>query len=938
STPDPSSKRRLLDEALRLWRGPALADVTYEDFARAEADRLNALRIDAIEARIDADLELGQHVEVIADLEALVTEHRFREGLYRRLMLAMYRSGRQADALRVFQEARTVLGDELGLEPSPELAALEEAILLQRADLTGSIDTVDEGHFPTPLTSFVGRSIEQARIADALERSRLVTLLGPGGVGKTRLAIEVVSRMNGPRGFVDLGPITAPELVVAEIIEAYRLDRSLGLGAGETTIDPEDAIVAHLRGRNMVLVVDNCEHVVDEVARLLERILVRIPDLRVVATSRERLGVPGEVVQPVPALSLPTDADEGPDSDAIRLFVERALAADPDFNAEAAIDGIIDICIRLDGIPLAIELAAARVRSLPVGDIASRLDDRFRLLTGGSRSGIARQRTLRAAIDWSYRLLDDREQRVFRRIALLSGPFGLSPAAAVASKDHSETDAVLDVLDRLVDKSMVLPVPGPEARFRLLENIRAFGRDELAHSGEGEDTTGRIVDYYSRFLAHADPMLRGRGQLEWLERLTSEYDNITAALDLAWAVNEDTAVAMTGRLGWFWYLRGMFEESGRWLDRAAAASPDGREAAMAEVHFARAMMGLANPAAGHSLQEALTLAERSGHRWIEASSMTVIGAFGFPRDREGGMSRIRRAREMFTEIDEPWGVALTFFVAAVANIDDIRAATASAEEAHRRFVATGDHWGIGYSNFVLGSCHRILGQYDSALDLYEASLEKAELAGVRHEIANIRTEMANVSTLRGDYAVAERHLAVALELAERYPWGGVDGSSQNACGMLARRTGNLEEAIARHTRAAEVYRGREMMLGVAYSVGSLGFALEMSGDLSAAEDCHHESLDLALEHGDQLVVAFALEGLAATTAAAGDAERAAVLLGAAHRMRSELGVPLPPGEDFDVARAASAARTSLDDASYEQAFAAGTAMPRDAVVELARRR
>ena len=931
---DPKERWTLFDEALELWRGPALAGVAYEDFARAEAERLDMVRIDAVEARIDAALDLGKHAEVIAELEALIIEHPLREGLYTRLMLALYRAGRQAEALRMYGDARHRLGEELGIEPGPDLVALEEAILLQDPSLSPSLPS--HAVFPAPLTSFVGRAVEMEAIAEGLERSRLVTLVGSGGVGKTRLAIEAVGSMDTDRGFVDLGGVTSPDMVVAEVVSAYRLDRRHGgFGAAPAPVDLEDAVVAHFRGRNFVLVVDNCEHVVDEAARFIESLLMRVPDLRVVGTSRERLGVPGEVVLQVLPLRLTGNREGALDSEAASLFIERARNIDPGFDAVAVADVVADICLRLDGIPLAIELAAARTRSLTVPAIAARLDDRFRLLTGGSRTAIARQRTLRAAIDWSFQLLEEDQQLVFRRIALFAGPFGLPAAEAIAGGHGIDADEAFDVLDRLVDQSMVVQVPGAEPRFRLLENLRAYGRDQLAESNEGDATTRRMIDYYAALVDDADPKLRTGEQLEWMERLAAEYDNITAALDMAWSVDPEVAVRGTGRLGWFWYLRGMFEEADRWLQRALAGSAEGRERAMAEVHFTTAMLSSQSPAAMPSLTEARALARASGHWFIEASALAAIGAFGMGADPAAGLAAIARAREIFEEHRDEWGVALTFFVTAVGGSHDVRNSARLAEEARRGFEKTGDSWGVGYAEYILGACHRVLGEYDSALESYASALDKAMRIGMLNEVPNIPTELANVSTLRGDYEAAALYLAEAVHLAERHPWGAAIASAANAAGFLARRTGRPHDAIARHTAALSIYRESESPPGIAYTLGCLGFAEEFTGDLDLAESHHLEALKLAQGFADvpaiqrDLAVAFALEGLAAVAAARDDGTRAATLLGAAHRLRSDHGVPLPPGEDLDVARARDAAIGMTGPAGYEAAFRIGHDMSRE---------
>ena len=927
---DPTSSKRLAAEALALWRGPALADVAYEDFATSTAQRLEAMRLEAVECRLDAALDLGEHSEAVAELEALIREHPLREGLYGRLMLALYRSGRQADALRVFSSARSRLGEEFGIEPGPELAALEEAILLQDPSLAPPPRHSLRPSFPAPLTSFVGREREQEEIFHALDRSRLVTLLGPGGVGKTRLALEAVGSMDGDRGFVDLAGITAPGMVASELARALRIDRGQGGFATAAPVGLEDALTAYFRDRGTLLVIDNCEHVVDEAAALIESLLLAVPDLRVVATSRERLGVPGEVV--VPLAPLPVSAGAGPgSSDAAALFAVRAAAIDPDFDRKASAAAIDEICVRLDGIPLAIELAAARTRSLTVPAIAARLDDRFRLLSGGSRTAIERQRTLQAAIDWSYRLLAAPEQIVFRRVALFAGPFGLAAAESVAGTDGVERREVLDLLDRLVDQSMAIPVSGPEPRYRLLENIRAYGRDRLAESDDGDATTRRLIDHYAALVDVADPLLRTGEQMDWLERLSAEYDNITAALDLAWAIDPDAAVAMTGRLGWFWYLRGMIEEGSARLQRAIDEAPPGREWSLAVIHFGLSMLVLQSPAAHGTLQAALDNAVASGHWFIEGLALSVIGAFGSGSEHAEGVEVLGRARAIFEEHDEPWGVAVTSFVHAIGRSRGVAEAARLAADARARFAEVGDGWGTGYTDFILGVCSRAVGDLDAAVDLYEASMARAERLGIPHEVGNIHSELANVETLRGNFERAAEHRDRALELTERYPWGAADGGAANAAGMLARRIGHIEEAIEHHSRALEIYRAWKAPPGIAYSATALGFSEEMAGRLDDAERHHLEGLEASRLYQDGLEAVFcapwrAVEGLAAVEAARGNGTRAATLLGAARRMRDDMDVAMADGE-LDAGRVRVTVEGLIGAEAMERAHSDGRSLP-----------
>ena len=423
ATGEPERAVEVLAEADSLWRGEPLAEFAYDDFAVSAIARLSESRLTLLEERLDLELRLGSHQRAVVQLEQLVADHPLREGLRGLLMLALYRAGRQADALRVFQEGRRLLVDELGLEPGPALRGLESAILaqdpslnLQVASPPAPVGAGSHPMIPDALTPLIGRDAELRELRGLFAEQRFVTLVGPGGVGKTRLALEIGRAAAGGLSFggclVELAPVGDPAGVPAAIAAA------LGL--------PDPTRLAEMIGdHDLVLVLDNCEHVIGAAAEVAEGLLRRCPGLRLLATSREGLRVGGETIWPVPPLA--------PD-DAVRLFLGRAKASGAPVGLDDEHDLIADICARLDGLPLAIELAAARTRAFPLSQIAARLNDRFRLLTGGSRTALPRQQTLRAVVDWSYELLFADEQRVFERLAVLPGGCDLATAEAVVRR------------------------------------------------------------------------------------------------------------------------------------------------------------------------------------------------------------------------------------------------------------------------------------------------------------------------------------------------------------------------------------------------------------------------------------------------------------------------------------------------------------------------
>ncbi|SFO41525.1 Predicted ATPase [Saccharopolyspora antimicrobica] len=462
----------LLGAALELWRGDPFSDVPAAPYAAAESVRLGELRLSAVEARIDAELTSGAHrPEVVAELEVLIAAHPLRERLRVLLLTELDRQGRQAEALAAYEAYRALLADELGSDPGAELRELHLGLL--RGELPRRA-------FPAELTSFVGRDEECSAVAEHLRQDRLVTLVGPGAVGKTRLATAVAARLPGSAWLVELDQAADPADVPHAIAAA------LGVrGTGDIV----SRLVEAVAGTESVLVLDNCEHVIDSAAEVAHELLRRCPRLRVLATSREPLGITGEVRFPVHPLD---------QAAAVRLFTDRARAASPGF---AATGEVAEICGQLDGLPLAIELAAARLRTMSFAHLVARLADRFRLLTGGSRTALPRHRTLRAVVAWSWELLTDVERDALERLSVFSG--GFAPDGA------ERAGIVRETVDSLVDKSL-LQLSGE--RYRMLDTIREYGIERLRETGQLDSARERHVACFLALAEQAEPHLREPGR------------------------------------------------------------------------------------------------------------------------------------------------------------------------------------------------------------------------------------------------------------------------------------------------------------------------------------------------------------------------------------------------------------------------------------------
>lgn len=532
---DASRALELLDDALGLWRGPAFAEFADDEFARAEAACLEELRQTAVENRVEALLALGRSADAVSVLEAVVASRPLSERPHAQLMRALARCGRQVDALRLYQRFRERLADELGLEPSASLRDLEGHILTQAPHVVPAEPPAPspptEGNLAPPITTFVGREDDVAGLVGLLSGARVVTLVGVGGVGKSRLALRLAETMAPafPDGtwVVELARLSSPEAVPHAVAAAL----GVVLPAGA---DLWDALVNALRPRRMLLVVDNCEHVLQAASRLVESLSRRCPKMTVVATSRERLGAEGEHVWPVLPLPVPpptASEEEVEASPAVALFLDRVRAARADFRLDDAnTAAVVEICRGLDGLPLALEIAAARLGVLTAHDLAHRLRDRFSLLTAGPRGEGERHRTLRALVDWSYGLLDEAERAVFERLSVFAGGWTLEAAAAVCADGAVSASEVAALVASLADKSMVVPpAPSGPARYGMLETLRLYGAERLDARCEREPASDAHARYFLALAEEAEIGLRGPREREWVVRLRVELDNLRAA-------------------------------------------------------------------------------------------------------------------------------------------------------------------------------------------------------------------------------------------------------------------------------------------------------------------------------------------------------------------------------------------------------------------------
>lgn len=980
---DAAGVAALLGQALNLWRGPPLADVADASFASAPVARLERLRIAAIEDRVDADFRLGSPARLVAELEDLANAYPLRERLIAQLMRALHAAGRQADALTVYEKTRQALAERLGADPSAELSAVHLAILRRDPALDnaarpepplsaaqtvrrqrptpipeggqGPAETPDvpsrRTNLPAQFTSFVGREEEIERVNQLFDQARLVTLTGPGGAGKTRLGCEVAASFvpQLPDGvwFVPLGHVSDAPGVSRAVLAAMRVPEGVQALDAKEARSPLTRLADALVNARLMLILDNCEHLIDTVAHLADRLLAAAPGLRVLATSREPLGLTGEMLCPVPSLSLPPPEAsplEAAGYASVRLFADRAAAIRPAFRVDdSSVAPVIRICRALDGIPLAIELAAARLNALTPVQVADRLDDRFRLLTVGSRTAVARHQTLRAAVDWSWDLLDEAERAALRRLSVFRGGAALQAAESVCALAGDSRD-FLDVISSLVSKSLVMAVGDAEARYHLLETVRAYAAERLANAGERDRVRAVHTAYFLSFAQRADPGLRGHHQVRWAQLMTGEQENCAAALEFAVGARDlSTALNLVAALAWFCILSGHAEQAGRWaaavLDVTGSAPPGlENEYAICVIMaaFAAGTPNGENPGTAvlqAALRRAISLVGDASSHPVLAIGVPIAAALVHEKEST------RRGLHAATGHPDPWvrAAAHAFNGYLALNDANIAAAAVDLTQGLTGFREVGDRLGMIICLGGLGDVAMARGKPDEAVRAFEEACSYAAAQVSPGQGVMIRIKLGQARAGLGDIAGARADLEAGLRNAQQMGEHDEEASAYISLGELARRDGDLRQARSLLEQARDVLEPRAEQAGLgqarARTYSKLGCVAEQEGDLAGAAHWHAKAVRVATD-GDFLpggpTLASVIEGLAALAVARDRPADAAELLGAAHTLHG-----FADSASLDVVRTMDAATVAIGYQDFDSAYQRGRLLTRAETLDLA---
>lgn len=966
--------------ALAWYQGDLLPEDLYEEWT---IQRREALRQECLKLLVDlARLEESRQ-DYAAGIEALkraIHIDQSYEEAHDGLMRLYILSGQRQLALRQYQVLKEVMWNELETEPSDHITLLYEEIRSGHTSppLGGSERSVDarprlsemvgkkHHNLPQRLSSFIGHEKEIDHLLSLLKSTRLLTITGSGGVGKTSMALQVATYLLNAFAdgvwLIELAPVTDPKMVPLSIAH------SLGLPDGFGKDNLED-LIGYFHDKRLLLVLDNCEHLIDASAMLTERLLKNCPGLAILATSREALGIAGETPFRLPSLSVPDPQklpplEEFARFDAVRLFLERASAVQPAFALTVANAlAIAQICQQLGGIPLAIELAAARLSMMTPGEISARLDNAFQLLTSGSRTTLLRQQTLKAAIDWSYNLLTSEEQLLFQRLSVFAGGWNIEAVEALYSDKNNRCDSSsrqverregVDVLAQLVNKSLVIAeVRGTETRYFMLETIRQYGRARLAEAGCEPVARDWHLAYFAQFTGQAEPHIRGKGQVEWLARLDEELDNLRTAMEWSLKGRIESGLKIVTDLMWYWHIRDLFQEHSIWLERFLTAyTTEGDERVLdperlvQQAKILRAMVRImAHPSRGfkggfdndrvESLQETVTLLRKSAscdRRELAISLLFLLSA----QSKHGRPSP--EGEEMLTILSEKKDFYLAEYfyysgrgLASQGNLDQARA---NLEESLKICLATEDLDGVSSRKFELAILALYSGEYSRAEAVFKEGISIAQQVKNRWFETDIYVGLLWVALAQGNYQEASR---ISEEARLRY-------QELNGRGRIARLLWHLQQIHWSQGDDPQAIRfGAELIEGytdypyeqmVAYLYQ--GRVALSQNDPNQAKELLSQAFARATPNDEIHIRVMLLLGWVCLASKQGKFKEAARMIGALATIYPRISPSLTPRERREYDDVLGVVRAGLDNSTFTEAWQAGVAMSLDQALEAAK--
>ena len=798
--------------------------------------------------------------------------------------------------------------EDLGEKRLKDLLRPEHLYQLSFAGLPSTfppLKTLDSfpNNLPMQLTSFIGRENEIAEVKQEIESHRLVTLTGSGGTGKTRLSLQVAAdlleKFNHGVWLVELAPLTDPDLIPQTILSTIGVQEQQGK-------TPLEVLKEYLREKQTLIVLDNCEHLIEASAKVVNALLNAAPKLKVLASSREALGVKGEASYPVPSLSLPDikhlpAIEQLSQYEAVRLFIDRALLVAPHFvvDKDNALF-IAQICYRLDGIPLAIELAAARIKMLSIEQISKRLDDRFRLLTGGARTALPRQQTLRALIDWSYDILTENEQLLLRRLSVFAGGWTLDTTEEVCSRDGIETYDVLDFLTQLVNKSLVVVMEhsqSGETRYRMLETIRQYAREKLLEVGGGEIIRDRHLAYFVKLAVQAEPELHYSNQVFWLNKLDDEIDNFRMAIE--WAlINDVEAGLRIAATPWrFWLGRGYFQEVGAWLQ---------------------------------SLLEQYKTTDALHAQALAIQSSCIFRQGNFPEAVRLAKQSVEMARTVSDQRTE--ALSLAFLGVTLAIQGNMAEGVSLLEQALAIYRSLGDKIGQAGTTEWLSANNKDM---ERALAYAQESLALAREMGDLSGLVPRLCMLARLTFWNGDFTSPSAWLEEALSISRQLNDRNAEAYTVSTYGNFAYWQGNYPQAIAYHEEAIKLSEKIGDHYESLWAKVNLAYAVLRQGDIQKARALFEDNIQSTQKANLTIALVYTVEGIASLYANQAHSERAAQLFSWADSMRDQFGDHRPPIEQASVEKDLAVIHAQLDDQTFERLWNEGRILTLEQAIALA---